>query len=506
MPSKKNTNSYSNHIGVRKAINPGIRVLIDFLNNYFADGRKIQKINDLSQLIRIDEVKNMEEIICKETDSELNELLYRSFFKWVESYSFYYSDINKNNIKYFLPLSPNMLYEDSTARESLMNIIFKLLYLDKSGYEQRFEEDKEKIEKYLFCNHGEDIYNNIIQTLENINGNVKYSSKEGKSRNKEDDLKVKLDYSQQLAKTLQEDLDVLLTNDYFRLDVYRRITLFSLLLNFYVTMYVIKRSFSNKDVYILAKGAPELLFDSENYHKACVENFASIREQIIKVSEEFYYRRIGHFCNKAQKLFIKKDHDEISIYTKNDDIWPDLKNDLFMTTRQNSSLVEFVTDFLEIDYNGANVERKALARAFVEWSKKKSSTVSKLSGMFSSQGKEAKMVYPTNVSKHKYYAMSSELTELLLKLFLASQNKEYATLEMFLGWLEERYGIYLSLSDKLIEYLDKNSIRIPSSDEFRQNIDSFIHTLGGLSAIEKLSDNSYMVYDSGKIGGVSWLI
>lgn len=504
MPKK--TNSYSAYFGINRAINPGIRVLIDFLNNYFESNKKLPKIKGLDQLIDLNNIRQMEAIICKETDKDLNQLLYKSFFKWIESYSFYYSYINKNDTKYYLPLTKKMLYQDKMTRDRLKNILFKLLYPCELDYTVNFKNDKRNIEEYLFNRDETNIYSNIVQTLDMINENNSCINKDIKNHNHEDNFTNTFNYGPEFAKLLRADFSILLTHKYFRVDIYRRISLFTLLLNFYVTMYVINRSFDNKKVFILAKGSPDFTTETERFHKTCIENFSNIRERIFKVSEHFYEERIDYFSDNRQRLYIIRNEQDIMIFSKEQDIWPALKNELF-STRENSSLVEFVTDFLEVSYEEKKlVDRKALARAFVEWSKKNSSSVRMISGMFSGQGKEARMVFPVNSVKHKYYAMSSELTELLLKLFLASIGKEYATLDMFLTWLETRYGIYLSFSDNLMDYLNDNSIKPPSNEEFIQNVSAFINTLEGLSAIEKLSDNSYMVYDSGKIGGVSWLL
>ncbi len=501
---RKKNNNYARYFGVNRPIKPGIRVLVDFLNNYFGTTIKLRR---LEELVDIEKVKDLENLVCKETDEKMKNMLYKSFAKWIESYGFFYSYINKNDKKYLLPLTKNMLYFDTLTRDRLKNVLFRLLYAnyeeDKSEYK---DQDKKKIEKFLFdCLDDNDIYTNIVKILDDVIG-----KKSSDTKNQEDNSDITFKYRKKLAYNLREDFDLLLTHQVFsKLDIYRKIHLFTLLLNFYVTLYVIYRAYDDDDVFILVKGSPDFTTENGGFHSATLGNFSNIRERIFKVSEKFYEDKIGYYSDNNKMLKIRRNSEnKIEIMYKEKNIWPKLKEQLFdnKSQKNDDSIDSIIIEYLEVHEEFKSIRRKDIARALVESSKKRSSSVRMISTMFSGQGKEARMVYPITTARHKYYAMSSELTELLLKLFLGCEQKEYATLDMFLSWLEDRYGIYIAFSDRLMNYLSESSIKEPSNEEFSQNVKAFIATLESISAIEKLSDNSYIVYDSGSIGGVSWLI
>jgi hypothetical protein len=493
----KKYDNYASYFGVNRSINPGIRVLVDFLSNYFNITMKLPKVNEF---VNIERVKNLDNIICKETDEKTKERLYESFVQWVESYSFFHSYSNKNETKYLLPLSKKMLYRDGLTRDRLKNILYRLLYINKEDI-QKFDEDKNKIENYLFnnTNSHNNLYSNISNLLDSFIEETDINNK-----SPEDNIGGVPFEDNELATHFREDFESLLTHSiFYKLDIYRRINSFTLLLNFYVTLYVINRAFDEKKVFILAKGSPDFSTETGRFHTATVGNFSNIREKIFIVSEKFY-QKIIEYNNLSIGL---KDETKVQILYRKEDIWPILKGQLFEAKKQDDDSIDaIIKDYLDISENYKTVQKKDLAKAFVEVSKKRSSSVRMLSSMFSGQGKEARMVYPITSAKYKYYAMSSEITELLLKLFLACEQKEYATLDMFLSWLEVRYGIYIAFSDKLMNYLSESGIKEPSNLEFSQNVQAFINTLNSISAIEKLSDNSYIVFDSGRPGGVSWLI
>ena len=161
--------SYSSYFGVTRPINPGIRVLVDFLNNYFKMTISSLKFKEFKEFVNIEKIRKMENLICKETDEKMKNMLYESFGKWVESYGFSYSYINKNDIKYLLPLTPNMLYEDKLARERLRNILFILLYSNREDKFKYISNDKANINKFLFGDLDKNnIYSNIVNVLNDV--------------------------------------------------------------------------------------------------------------------------------------------------------------------------------------------------------------------------------------------------------------------------------------------------------------------------------------------------
>lgn len=285
-----------------------------------------------------------------------------------------------------------------------------------------------------------------------------------------------------------------------------------LMVNFYLTMYAICRA--TDETIIFAKGAEDVSTPEGSLHATAIGCFSNIRERVFSDSEGFYLEEIAEILDVRGTKLIKmievdgKDEKGNTVPTIKMDgakEWKDLRDNL-MSSRRPEVLDRIIIEYLDLNREEEkDVNLRDLAKAFVDYSKKRASSVRKISSVFSVQGQQAKFVFPKGGS-HKYYGMSGELVQLLLKLCLAEREKDsdYLTLEAFLLWLENKYGIFIASSDKLTGFLKSNSIRIPSFSEFELNTQAFIHTLEGISAVQKMSDKTYIVHDSGKVGVFDW--
>ena len=507
--TKIDSASYASFIGVNKAVIPGIRILNDFLVSYFgyAIGGSL-KLSNLKDIFNEEKLKEIDDIVCKELDENKKRILFKSLFKWIKSYIYYSYGADSNNNKFLIPITKNLLYKDDDAKNRSRGILFRLLYGEDDNKSKQ-ETDKQAIENFLFDinnNSNNSIYGNIISIIDSIIIKISEDSSE-----KQEHSFLPLDGTVHINSTFlnnyRKDFDCFLKSECFnKMDIYRKISNFSLFLNFYETLYLVNKAFEDSIPIILVKGFPGFTTDSGKFHHAALGCFSDIREKIFRMSENFFEIKLGqHIGSKVRfkldnkcNLIIDQDGKEQQF--KNSDI----SKMESLGTKESADVEKHFIEYLQIDIKGRNVERKEIARAIVELHKKMSSSVRVVSSMLSGQGKEARMVYPTNNVRQKYFAMSGEITELLLMLFLTQEHSvsEYATLSGFLRWLERQYGIYIAFSDKLIDYLNENSIQVPSTQEFNDNVQAFINTLESINSIYKLSDTSYIVCMPGKLGGI----
>lgn len=512
---KTEATSYASFIGVNKAVLPGIRILNEFLVNYFGytlgrGGSKF-KLSDMNDILDENKFEQSANIICKEQNESKKNILYKSFFEWVKAYIYYGYEPGKNKQKFLLPLTKKLLFKDDKAKDSSKSVLYRVLYSDENNNDILLKKDKEAISNFMFnAKNNDSIYGNIISMIDNI---VSESIKDEIQKENNDEYTPVLpdevvDVRKNFKVNFRKDFDSFLSPEskcFFEMDIYRKINLFSLFLNFYQTLYLVNKAFERNEPIILIKGTPNFSTDSGKFHLSALGSFSDMREKIFRMSENFFEKRLKNYMGSTA-FFKRNKNNELTIIEKDEEkIFKNSKLaqfDSFGTKKDYDKASEFLIDYLQINFKGRNVERKEVARAIVELNKKMSSSVLVVSSMLSGQGKQARIVYPTNNARQKYFAMSGEITELLLKLFLVETGESYDTLSAFLKWLEDKYGIYIAFSDKLINYLNENSIQMPSTQEFTENVQAFIGTLESINAIYKLSDTSYIVYMPGKIGGI----
>lgn len=512
---EEKTVPYVQYIGINQPVNPGIRVLMDFLSFYFFISSQGKNVNNF-QLESIKEnISSM--IICKEEQESIKEKLYQSVYEWIHSYATYNPIDGKKSRDYLLPLTRGMLMYDSKVTENLRNILNTLLYCagDEEKQEAVFKEIQELLYEFLYSQEArKGGYEELLDILAILFDDDRTEIKK-ESFDRERIFKIEW-IPEKLSEEFRRDLIHILKSPYLkRENIFKRIHELNILLNFYVIRYMISRSFEESDNFILAKGSVNMPAEGR-LHYAAIGNFASIREQIYKVSESYYYNIIKGINgeDKSLRLTEKKEDpntkSRISLKRGRDDIWLTIRESVFTIKRQSlgktdESAARIVEENL-LEYIGEKEEgivtnNREVAHACMEISKKRSSSVRKAASVFSSQGKECYFAYPVGNVRQKYYVMSPQLTELLVHLFLCEQEDGCGTLGMLYQWLEEKYSIYLRYSSRLEGYLRKNSIEQPSQSEFSDNQRAFIETLREINCIVKLSDNSYIITLDTEEGG-----
>lgn len=504
------TEAYSRYIGINRAVNPGIRVLIDFLSFYFEPN--VTRANHFSW----DEVENKikDIVICKEESESVREGLYRAIYEWIRSYATFNPIDGKNTQVYLLPLTPGMILTDTNARDSVRNILNYMLY---EGYKR---EEQERLyyeiqEKLFALLYSPDARRGGYEELLNILA-IMFDESDTIQR-KFDDVTEKpyvLEWkSDKLARDFRQDFFNLIENRYiYSEDIFKKINELNILLNFYIVRYMVCRSFEEEPNFIFAKGALNMQPDGK-IHTAAVGNYANIRERTYKVSEKYYCNLLNTINKTDQKLVLDSGTDaqgtHLKLFMNKIDIWPDVRNNIFRIKkgylRENEAENAFRIEDMLLNYLGGREKRietsnREVAYACMEISKKRSSSVRRVSAVFSSQGKECYFAYPIGRVQQKYYVMSPQLTEVLVHLFLQEQEDECGTLEMLYQWLEEKYSIYIGYSKDLVRYLKNNAIEQPTQTDFDENQKAFITTLQEINCISKLSDNSYIITFDGEAG------
>lgn len=502
--------SYAEYIGINRAVNPGIRVLIDFLSFYFEVNEKNAKnfkwdsINDKYKAI----------MLCKEENEEIKNSLYESAKEWIHSYATFRPIDGRNSQEYLVPLTPGMLLKDASVNDSLRTILNTLLYFNCTIDEQEeiYIEIQEKLYQMLYSEDAQrggyaELLNILAILFNRDDSNIKkeYNKDFLKSELKSLEWKPK-----ELSQAFKRDLRNILDSKYLaKENIYKRINDLNIFLNFYVLRYMISRSFKGETNFILAKGSLNMTADGK-LHSAAIGNFANIREQIYRVSEQYYYQ-IMESINKYNKKLILEANEigqdrHIKLLLDKEDIWGKVRTNIFrfrekdMHDERKSSDDETIVKYEDMILENLGGKKgkietnnREIAYICTEISKKRSSSVRRVSAVFASQGKECYFAYPIGSVHQKYYAMSSQLTEVLVHLFLSEQEEECGTLEMLYQWLIEKYSIYIGYSADLIKYLRVNAIEQPTQSDFNDNQKAFIKTLEELNCIIKLADNSYMI-------------
>lgn len=504
----KSQDSYAEFIGINRSVNPGIRVLIDFLSFYFEWNEKVKSAWSFSW-------KDMEErvneiVICKEESVHVRKTLSVAVLEWLKSYSTFKPIDGKNSKNYLLPLTRGMLIQDKNVRKDLRNILNSFLYngLNEEEQDQLFKEIQDRLFNMLYSESARrGGYEELLYILSYLfDGNVKKVSEIQLNR---EGLERVDDQFTDLSKQFKFDLLNLIHSHYLTDEsIFKKISELNILCNFYIVRYMIIRSFDGAEPFILAKGSLNMPPEGK-IHSAAVMNFAGIRELIYKVSVNYYEKIIGEINDgdRKLKLLLKETKDsKICLVRERKDIWPRVRQKIFRIRpevreekeyQKAQNIEDMLLDFLGGREKEVFVTNREIAYACMEISKKRDSSVRKVSSIFAGQGKECYFAYPIGKVKQKYYVMSPALTEVLIYIFLEEQEEGRGTLENFYRWLENRYCIYLRYSPKLIKYFKQNAIEQPSQMDFSENQKAFVQTLEEINCIVKLSDNSYIItYDN----------
>lgn len=509
-PSRVDMKRMVDYFGMSREISPDIAALHMLLESYYQISATRQSINDKINGC-IQGIEQNPFVYCKETDSLLRDEIFSDLRDWLQSYCF----TGRQRDRYPIPFDKKLIYRENKERNDLF---MHLLYqgLEEKLREEQFKADQKALDAYLFLNESDvyfpmtDLFTRMIfqNDREPVKKKTEPPELDGLDASYFDSPPMK-DLRRRFGKDFRNHLMSPLFKPY---DSFRRLNSLMLLLNFYTTIYMVFRAMNGGPAYILAKGSADLSSSESTLHSAALSSFSDIRERIFQLSEEYYCDAIKSYLsrNKSSKrktsdmlcMYVQLQEKSLTIKIENL-IWEDLRDSL-TSARAKEVLDQIVIDYLQLGETKTTINVRDLAKAFVDYSKKRASSARKVSAIFGVQGQQAKFVYPRRNSSHKYYAMSQDLTELFLRLYLADQAAPgvySAPLDDFTEWLSREYGIYICYSSDLVSFLRSRSIKAPIFSDFEQNRIDFINTLDNLGALEKRSDNSYIVEIHGIAGG-----
>lgn len=407
--------------------------------------------------------------------------------------------VENNRLKkehhFYFPLIQDMLIE---GKPTLRHVLFRLQSLDGDF---QFVQMQQKLERFLFHNHSgiNDIWNVLFQKDSHVRlreRDVKQEDVDFWNMLKPAEIKRMRD----LGKRLNEDLNVLLTHEYFtELDFYRKYQYMSILLTSYIIQYVLARKGGNSC--ILCKGRP--LDDRLNgdIHRACCYSYSKLREVFPDLLKTFYKEALETSMGKEEDIQLSAEKESIWVQGKSfDDVMKDISG------RNQQSLKKITYTSLLQGFGMTDGEKKDMkidefVMRFTNLiGSKQGSSLQKMSSILSSCGKQIDMVFPKTNVNSKYFALSEGLTEFYVRLYLARRGLQYDYLDNLLDDLIQRYCIVVTKTRKSEKYL-KAIKPLLKAQELMKNKQAFLDTLDGANCLIKLSDSGFIVTLPEKKGG-----
>lgn len=463
------------YIGISGPEAPKYLLTNNFLVNFFGFDRDETKAIGHQDFAGI--------LYTEEGDEEKREKIFASFDRFFDCFSGRELLKPKNKSKrvtYFPMVKPLLRNSPHHLRE----LLFTLLDLSEDDYVQM----RGKLDNYLFQQRSGTNY-----ILTRLCGKLTASQgaetgKRGSGRNYH---LSKADFKE-LGQHLRNDLEVLMQHESFlKLDFYKRYEYLSILLTFYVIQFILYRC-EKKQRFIFCKG-----FDknsglmSGEIHKACTRNYSEIRNVFLKLQGSYYEEKLQNV--EDERLTV---HYEDGNITVNGQDFIGYINELFDVKFQNKpESIESVKRYFGVNEEQTQAEYQKdefYDRFLVFAQKKKGSNFVKISSALPTSGREIGFVFPKSHTKFKYFAMSRELLEFFVRLYLAGIQEEYDYLDNFIQHLEKRYHIYMVKSDKIDKYLNAYQMKI-TAGEFRKNEDALLDNLRESNCLIKLSDSGYVV-------------
>lgn len=391
------------------------------------------------------------------------------------------------NKHFYFPLIPEML-TDSTA--NLRHVLYRLQLLDPKF---DFDAMQRKLDHYMFADVSG--LNHILKIL--------FQGKEHKTRYKNPEKREvteeywsMLDKGQRsrmlrLGQRLSGDLDTLLTHAYFlQLDFYRRYHYLSMLLTSYVIQYIVVRKDGTTG--ILCKGNP---LDSRlggMLHRACCNNYDNIRNLFPALLQDCYEQMTRKLVTGEDKRLHMMGRD--GQVTVNNKTFEEFTAAVTGRGTRNHIPYEKLMQAFELKEGAEKlVPVEEFVLRYIDLTKtRRGSTLTKLSSTLTTSGKQIGMIYPRSNVRQKYFAMSENLAEFYVRLYLARAGRRYDYLDHFLDDLQKRYRIVIAKSAEGDRRLKEIKPRL-SAQDFARNKAAFIDTLNSVSCLIKLSDSGYVV-------------
>lgn len=473
------------YVGVSAPETPKYLLTNNFLLEYFEITKEKALIYGFDQFV--------EDGVLYTEDAVNEELLKKSFDLFLKRYLGEESiregnyRLGKNN-HYYFPLVPEML---TGSTMTLRHLLYYLQALDKKF---SFTDMQRKLADFIFNDNSG--INHLLKVLfQSKESNLKFV----KEKDIEDVEGFWSMLSQavrrrmeKLGTRLNEDLNDLLTHDYFRkLDFYRRYNYLSILLTSYVIQYIICRKGGN--IGILCKGNSQDEHLTWLFHRACCNNYIEIRNLFPDLLREYYGIAIRQWLGEEkEELVLKVVGDKVEI----ENVLFDLFIEQAMAGRRARINIE-VAQIKKIYALEEEKEKKVSIDEFVlryidMTGTKKGSTLTKISSVLPTCGRQIEMIFPNSNARQKYFAMSGTLTEFYVRLYLARKKQKYDYLDNFIIHLQNRYNILLVKSVEGDRMLKNVKPKLPVKD-FTRNKEAFMNTLNSANCLIKLSDSGYVI-------------
>lgn len=472
----------SAYIGISSPETPKYLLANNFLSEYFLPSYNVttqynfdwftgQQVLHTEDEINCDKLKNSFDIFLKKYLGE--DAIKQENLRLAE------------NKHYYFPFTPEML---TIGNHTLRHILIYLQNLDDSF---DYVDMRSKLENYIF--HDMSGINHIIKILlQNPEGNIKYS--ENVSERSINSFWSILSYAElgrmkKLGRNLNEDLNIMLTHEYFcKLDFYRKYNYLSILLTSYVIQYIVCRRDANMGM--LCKGAPSDSRLDGVIHRACCNNYSEIRNLFPGLLQQYYKEVVERHISQNETVRCSAVEGEVRIEgipfgqfsvdvlgsrSKNQDLEYDKLIQAFGLKEGGDNYIS-VDDFI-VRY--INLKKSM-----------RGSVLTKISSILPTSGRQIDMIFPKNNAKQKYFAMSANLTEFYVRLYLAKKKRQYDYLDNFIEFLQNRYRIVLTKNgEKMLKSIKPKL----SAQEFSRNKAAFIDTLNGINCLIKLSDSGFVV-------------
>lgn len=473
------------YVGVSAPETPKYLLTNNFLLEYFEVKR------DTEPMYKFEQFK--EEGVLYTEDSVNEELLKKSFDRFLKRY-LGEEAIREGNYRlgknrhYYFPLVPEML---TGSTMTLRHLLYYLQALDKKF---DFVDMRKKLADFIFIDDSG--INHLLKILlQSKEGCLKFAEK--KATEDVNSFWNMLDSTdkkrmEKLGTRLNEDLNVLLTHEYFRkLDFYRRYNYLSILLTSYVIQYIVCRKGEN--VGMLCKGNSQDEHLTWLFHRACCNNYIEIRNLFPDLLRQYYETAIRQWLGKEkEELVLKARGNTVEIENVSFDIFIEQA----MAGRKARTSIESV----QIKKMYALEEEKEKSVSIDEFvlrymdmtGTRKGSTLAKISSVLPTSGRQIEMIFPNSNARQKYFAMSGTLTEFYVRLYLASRNQKYDYLDNFIVHLRNRYHILLVKSTEGDKILRNVKPKLSAKD-FARNKEAFMNTLSNANCLIKLSDSGYVI-------------
>lgn len=450
------------------------------LNNFLADFFEAR--NHTKDSYNFDELLKKKILVCQESDPEDIDKLRHSFDEFLAYFMGreQLSGIKSGKDKIYMPLSLDML---GSVNVNLRHLLYHLASCGAKNWDLKGMQ--EEIYEYLYGDS-----TGIYDIVSLFCGSEKERHDNLKGLSGFEDLN-KESFFRNLGKQFNRDLHNVLTRPYFKgQDFYKRIDDLSILLTLYVVLFFVRRVHKGEAPIMLCKGSTDSGLNDGGLHRACISNYRSFRNDFSNLLGDFYAGRLG----SPQGEYICVFNRDGIIYVESTKLI-DYANKVFDGNYKNEEkLNQKARVVFHLEEGEARpMSSEEFVECYLQLTGKISGTNQKrIFNVLQSSGKEINFVYPATRSKFKYFAMSSELTSFLVRLYLAEKRCEYAFLDDFLQYLETEYGIYIRKGRKTDKLIQKYRIRV-TGPEFGRNEQAFLETLDRVNCLVRLSDSGYVI-------------